>query len=245
MSPVPAQPQIIDPKPVAACETCAVRRLCLPVALNDRQLNLMDEIVRARPRFETGDHLYWAGDPFQSLYAIKQGAVKAFGLTSDGEEQVTGFFLPGELVGLDAIEQGVHHCNAVALQDTEVCESPFAGLQRADGDLGVLSAELINIMSREIRAECRMLTLVGKMTAEQRVACFLQNVQQRLSLRAQRHVRVLELPMSRQDIGNYLGLTLETVSRRFSALRSGRIIDIDQRQITIRDRDALAALCVY
>jgi len=235
--------RILHIEPVHSCETCTVRRMCLPLSLEGTDLDQLGELVHFRPPMHPGEYLYRAGDGFRYLYAIKSGSLKTSGLTTDGREQVTGFHLSGELVGLDAIGTGGHNCDAVALEPTVVCQLPYDRLQSLARDIPQLQHELACIMSREIQSEARALLMIGRMTAEQRVACFLENLHQRFDRRGA-DGNVIELPMSREDIGNYLGLTLETVSRRLSDLQHRAIIRIDKRRITVLDLPGLASLCV-
>lgn len=202
----------------------------------------MEQLVKTHGTLKSNEYVFRAGDRFRSLYAIKSGAVKTYGLTSDGKEQITGFHLPGELVGMDAIGNHVHNCNAVALENAAVCELPFDQLEELGQIIPRLHHELACIMSREILSEGTMLLMIGKMSAERRLACFLQNIYQRMRLRGGEE-NVIRLPMSREDIGNYLGLTLETVSRRLGILQSGGVIQIQKRNIRILDSVALAEIC--
>ena len=222
----------------AACEDCSVRRLCLPVSLDGDALTLMDRLVQTRNPLKKGEHLYHAGQEFKSLFAVKAGAIKTYGLTADGREQITGFHLAGELVGMDAIDATVHPCSAVALESTEVCELPFDRLEKAQQELPVLQHELARIMSREILREQHMLMLLGSTSAEQRLARFLLNMSERMQARggASNEVR---LCMTRQDVGNYLGLALETVSRQLAHLQDSGAISIQNKVITLLDAGQL------
>jgi CRP/FNR family transcriptional regulator len=242
MSGKPATISILHAAPASACESCRVRKLCLPVSLDHAQIGLMEEVLKKRNGLKPGEYIYRAGDSFRSLYAIKAGAVKTYGLTTDGKEQITGFHLSGELLGMDAISNNVHNCNAVALEGTEICELPFEDLETLGHRLPTLQHELARVMSREIYEESAMLIMIGKMNAEERVACFLQNLYYRMRQRGG-DLDSIRLPMSREDIGNYLGLTLETVSRRLSIMQSQGIVQIDKRTIRFMDMGALARLC--
>jgi len=237
-----ATAKVVKVHPAPSCENCHVRRLCLPVSLGGDELNTMEQMVKSHGVLKSNAYIFRAGDQFKSLYAIKTGAVKTYGLTSDGKEQITGFHLPGELVGMDAIGNHVHNCNAVTLENTAVCELPFGDLETISQVIPRLQHELACIMSREILSEGTMLLMIGKMSAEQRLACFLQNIYQRMRLRGGEE-NVIRLPMSREDIGNYLGLTLETISRRLGILQSGGIIQIEKRNIRILDPATLGKIC--
>ena len=237
-----ATAKIIHVQPASQCETCAVRRLCLPVGLGHEDLRIMDRVVHDTGCLAPGEALYRPGDAFRAVYAIKRGALKTYGLTSEGGEQITGFHLAGELVGLDAIDTNVHNCTAVALERTEYCELPYDQLEAICATVPGLQHEFSRIMSREIEQGGRMLLMIGRMNAAQRLACFLQNLYHRMQ-RLGRVEPCLELPMSREDIGNYLGITLETVSRRLSEFQQQGIIQVNRREIRILDMDGLVARC--
>jgi len=237
-----ASAKIIHVHPASACETCSVRRLCLPVTLDGNELDSMADILKTRSEIGGGDFIYHPGDPFASLFAIKKGSIKTYGLTSDGREQITGFHLAGELVGMDAIGTNVHSCAAVALEPTEVCELPYGQLEEISHRVTGLQHELSRIMSREIAQGGRMLLMIGKLNAEQRVACFLEHIYFRLH-QLGGETNVIHLPMSREDIGNYLGLTLETVSRRLGALQNQGILRLEKRDVHILDMGKLKELC--
>ncbi len=238
----PASVSVVHVEHPSTCENCKVRQLCLPVALNGDELEELDLLVRKRAPLKNHEYVYRIGDKFHSLYAIRSGAVKTYGLTSDGKEQITGFHLPGEIVGMDAIGSDVHACNAVALEVTDVCELPYNQLEEIGQRFPMLQHELACMMSREIRAESSMLIMIGKMNAEQRIACFLHNLHHRMRQRGG-EPNMIDLPMSREDIGNYLGLTLETVSRRLGFLQSEGVIKLEKRRVTFRDVERLSAIC--
>jgi len=237
-----ASQRVIPIKDFSACAFCTVRRLCLPVSMEHDEIDLIESMVEHRPRFSKGDYLYHAGQDFSALFAIKSGAVKTYGVTRDGDEQITGFHFPGELLGLDAIGNEMHNCNAVALEDTVVCALPYRNLQKLTDQLPTMYREITRIMSNEIRREDEMLMVLGSMRAEQRVACFLFNLYRRL-LPYSGDKSVLQLAMTRQEIGNYLGLSLETVSRRLTSLQDDDIIKVENRRIVLNDLEKLHHLC--
>ncbi|HKJ09027.1 MAG TPA: fumarate/nitrate reduction transcriptional regulator Fnr [Gammaproteobacteria bacterium] len=231
--------RLINVKP--ACENCHVRRLCLPVSLESADLAELNQLVERRGPIKRGESIYQAGDTFTSVYAIQGGAVKTYGLTSDGQEQITGFHLSGELVGLDAINTGLHPCHAVALENTWVCEIPYDRLQQLNEQIPSLQREFVRIMSRELVADQASLMMVGKLSAEQRVMRLLHNVFQRMRQRMG-NVDEIRLPMTREDIANYVGLTTETVSRVLAHLREQGILEINNRQVRFLDMQAVCKL---
>jgi len=216
----------------SACEDCRVRELCLPTSLQEQEVSLVDELVVRREPLNKGDYLYRSGDSFRGIFALQYGAIKTYGVTLQGREQVTGFHLAGEVLGLDAIDGEVHPCNAVALEKTEVCQIPFDKLEQLSLGVPGLLHNLSRVMSREILREEHVLMMLGGTTAEQRLTRFILNLQQRM---AKREIMgsSFRLCMSRQDISNYLGLALETVSRQFTQLQEKHILDIHNRHITI------------
>ncbi len=224
-----------------ACESCGVRALCLPVSLDGEALSLMDDLVKRRAPLKKGDYLFRTGDTFKSLYAIQYGSMKSYGLTVDGKEQVTGFHLTGEVLGMDAIDEDVHHCNAVALEKTEICELPFSALETLQNEVPSLQHDLNRIMSREIRRDHHMLLMLGSTTVEQRMARFLLNLYERLQKRGGVD-NILDLSMTRQDIGNYLGVAFETVSRQLAHMQDEGILEIKNRKIHLLDLQRLEAI---
>lgn len=225
----------------SACEQCRVRELCLPTSLDGMQLNLMDQLVKRIKHLKKGDYLYHTGDEFKGLYAIQSGALKTMGLTAEGREQVTGFHLGGELVGMDAVDINKHPCNAIALESTEVCLLPFDKLEELGQQIPKLMHELTRIMSREILREENTLIMLGSTSAEQRLARFLLNLYKRQLARGGDE-NVVKLQMTRQDIGNYLGLAFETVSRHLNHFQDDGLLTIDNRKLTLLNHSALGAL---
>jgi len=224
-----------------ACCNCNLRELCLPVDLSDEEMQQVDELCRIKRGFAHGDYLYRSGDKFQSLYAIHSGSFKTQVLHEDGREQVTGFQMAGEIIGLDAICTDQHTCEAVALENSEVCELPFNRLEALSRELPSLQRHLHKIMSREIVRDQGIMLLLGSMRAEERLAAFLLNKSQRLAARGLSPTRI-KLRMSRQEIGSYLGLKLETVSRSFSNFQENGLISVKARSVELLDLPGLHAL---
>ncbi|HLQ25060.1 MAG TPA: fumarate/nitrate reduction transcriptional regulator Fnr [Acidiferrobacterales bacterium] len=221
-----------------ACSTCTLRELCLPIGLNAVDLDRVDSIINRRQRYKSGQHVYRTGDLFQFLYAIRLGSFKTYELNKDGREQVSGFHMAGELIGLDAISSDMHVCSAVALEDGEICEIPFVKLESLSREIPTLQRQFHRFMSREITSDHRLMMLLGTLTAEERLATFLSNLSERLQARGF-SPRTIHLTMSREEIGNYLGLKLETVSRMFSKFQEEGLVEVDRRELKIKDTEAL------
>jgi CRP/FNR family transcriptional regulator len=224
-----------------ACSNCNLRELCLPVGLSEGEMQQLEEISHLKRGYGPGDYLYRSGDKFQSLYAIHSGSFKTQVLHEDGREQVTGFQMVGEIIGLDAISTDRHTCDAVALENSEVCELPFNKLEALSREIPGLQRHLHKIMSREIVRDQGIMLLLGSMRAEERLAAFLLNLSQRFAARGLPATR-FQLRMSRREIGSYLGLKLETVSRAFSHFQETGLIGVKVRSVEILDLPRLRAL---
>lgn len=224
-----------------ACSSCNLRQLCLPVGLAPADLDKLDALLNLRQRVQAGQHVYRAGAPFHALYAIRSGVFKLYRLSADGKEQVLGFHLPGELFGLGAISTGVYAVNAVALEDSHVCEVPFARLEELAQEVPALQRQIYRFLSAEILQDWNAMTVLGSMQAEERLAAFLLDLSERLQRRGF-SPSSLHLSMSREEIGNYLGMKLETVSRTFSKLQKDGLITVERRLLEIRDLARLKKL---
>jgi len=240
-STAPTPPIIIRTLRESTCAECALNPVCLPPAVEESQLDQLDGIIeRSRP-LQRGNHLFHERQPFEAVYAVRSGAIKAYTTLPGGEEQVTGFYLPGEVVGLDAISGGHHVSSAVALETTAVCTIPFSALENLSRDIPGLQQHFFRLMSKEIQSDQQLMVLLSKRSAEERIASLL------LSLSARHKRRRLSdanfrLPMSRSDIGNYLGLAVETVSRIFTRFQQLGVLEVEGKEITILDRAQLCQL---
>lgn len=221
-----------------ACSNCNLRELCMPIGLNIDDMQRLDEVVATRRRVKQGELLFSSGEDFTALYAIRTGFFKTCVSTEDGREQVTGFQMAGEIIGLDGIVSDFHSCNAVALEDADVCVMPFASVEELSREFPVLQRHVHKIMSREIVRENGVMMLLGNMRAEERLAAFLLNLVQRLHARGFSQSELI-LRMSREEIGSYLGMKLETVSRTFSKFSDEGIVEVKQRHVRIVKPDAL------
>jgi CRP/FNR family transcriptional regulator len=224
-----------------ACKDCNLFQLCLPVGIDAKELEELDSIIKRRRPLKRGEHLFHVGTPFQSIYAVRSGSIKTYSPTEDGHEQVTGFHLPGELLGLDAINLEHHPCAAKALETTSLCEIPFDRLEELSTHLPSLQHQLLKIMSKEILHDQSLLMLLGKKSAEERLAALLLSLSGRYQKRGFSPTDFY-LSMSRNDIGNYLGLAVETVSRLFSRFQEEGILNVQRKHICITDLPQLRAI---
>jgi CRP/FNR family transcriptional regulator, anaerobic regulatory protein len=221
-----------------ACSSCNLRELCLPMGLNAQEMGQLDTLISTRKRVKRGDALFSVGDRFTSLYAIRSGFFKTCVTTADGRDQVTGFQMAGEIIGLDGIVSDRHACDAVALEDAEVCVMPFDQVEELSRQFTPLQHHVHRIMSREIVRDHSVMLLLGSMRAEERLAAFLLNLVQRLQARGFSPSE-FNLRMTREEIGSYLGMKLETVSRTFSKFVDDGIVDVKQRYVHVKDPEAL------
>jgi CRP/FNR family transcriptional regulator len=244
---IQAIPLLNDDKPVsipalkASCAACSMHQLCLPMGLADADIDRLDKIIGRRRRLAKDDALYRAGEPFRNLYAVRFGHFKTYQVNAAGEAQITGFQMAGELLGMDAISGDRYRCDAMALEDSEVCEIPFGNLVELFGQVPTLLRHFHRIMSSEITREQNVMLLLGNMRAEQRFAVFLVNKSARYAARGYSPTS-FQLRMSREDIGNYLGLTIESVSRLLSRFKKMGLVAIDKREVTLLDLVRLKAM---
>ncbi len=210
----------------------------MPVGLTPEELVLVDELVATRKSVKRGALLFHTGQKFTSLYAIRTGFFKTCITTADGRDQVTGFQMAGEIIGLDGIVNDQHTCDAVALEDAEVCIMPFDRIEEISREVNALQRHVHKIMSREIVREHGIMLLLGSMRSDERLAAFLLNLVLRLQARGFSQSELI-LRMTREEIGSYLGMKIETVSRTFSKFSADGVIEVNQRHIQIRDAEAL------
>ena len=219
-----------------------MRELCLPIGLAVDEMRQVDTLVADRIRVRKQHTLYRAGELFRALYAIRVGSIKTTLLAEDGREQVTGFHLQGEILGFDGVGSERHGAGAIALEDTEVCVLPFVGIEHLARAMPVLQHALHQVMSREIARDQSMMLLLSSMRAEERLAVFLLNLGDRYRRRGYSST-TYELRMARWEIGSFLGLTLETVSRLFTRFQASRLIHVQGRAVKLLDPVALKQIC--
>ncbi|HEY9445788.1 MAG TPA: fumarate/nitrate reduction transcriptional regulator Fnr [Burkholderiales bacterium] len=223
------------------CTTCSLRELCLPAGLDASELAALDPLVERRVTVPRGGFLYRTKSPLQSLYALRMGFMKSSVLHEDGREQVAGFHMTGDLIGMDGISTGSHICDVIALEKSEVCEIPYGTLERLAREIPALQRHFHRILSREIVRDYGVMLLLGSMRAEERLAAFLLNLSQRFKARGY-SPHEFHLRMTREEIGAYLGLKLETISRVFSRFQEEGLLDVRNKRIRILDEGALRAL---
>ena len=224
--------------PKIACNACNLHELCMPVGMNFEEAEKLNELITVRKRIKRGAALYRSGEEFAALYAIRTGFFKTVVTAEDGHDQVTGFHMAAEVMGLDGINTNRHTCHAIALEDSDVCVVPFGKLEQLAHDIPSFQRQIHRMMSREIVREHSVMLLLGSMRADARLAAFLMDMVQRLHSRGYSS-HELVLRMTREEIGSFLGLKLETVSRMFSKFVEEGLIEVKQRHVVILKPDAL------
>ncbi len=214
------------------CRNCSLSTLCLPVGLEPEDLDVFDSIVKRSKPLRKGEHLFYEGEVFQSVYIIRSGTIKGYHSTSDGEEQISGFFLPSELLGISGVELGTYPISAQVLETTIVCEIPYEKLDNLCEIIPRLRKQVLMIMGRRIREDQQMKLLLSQKSASERIASFLIGLSERYARRGFSS-QAFRLAMSRNEIGNYLGLALETVSRVFSRFQKCALINANGKEIEI------------
>lgn len=225
----------------AHCRDCSLATLCLPLSLDMQDLDALDNIVKRSRPLKKGDFLFRQGDTFASVYAVRSGSLKTFSVTDCGEEQITGFHLPSEFVGLSGMDTELYPVSAIALETTSICEIPFDRLDELSAHLPQLRRQLMRIMSREIRDDQQMMMLLSKKNADERIATFLVNLSARFRARGY-SPQQFRLAMSRNEIGNYLGLAVETVSRVFTRFQQNGLLSAEGKEINLLNLIAICAL---
>jgi CRP/FNR family transcriptional regulator len=225
-----------------SCSSCALYELCLPAGIGVDDLNRLDATVKDKRALDRGAMLYREGDTFEALYVVRSGALKTYVQNEAGDMQILAFHLPGEILGFDALATNLHVSQAEALERSSICELPYAKLQQVTSEVPALHRQLMRVISREVVEEHRHLVMMGKQQAQEQLASFLHGLADRYQ-RLHRDGTALNLPMSRYDIANYLGLVVETVSRLFSRMEEMGVLEVNRKSVRILRPDLLAALC--
>ncbi|WP_150138531.1 FNR family transcription factor [Candidatus Enterovibrio escicola] len=226
---------------VIHCQDCSISQLCIPFTLSESELNQLDKIIERKKPIQKGQPLFQAGDQLRSLYAIRSGTIKSYTITEQGDEQITAFHLAGDLVGFDAINLMLHPSFAQALETSMICEIPFGILDNLSGKIPKLRQQIMRLMSSELKGDQEMILLLSKKSAEERLAAFLHSLSTRLFQRGF-SPKEFRLTMTRGDIGNYLGLTVETISRLLGRFQKNRMLSVKGKYITILDDNEMYRL---
>ena len=232
----------LEQKDQLACEDCSLYRLCLPLGLHRDDLVQLDKIIKRSLSYKKGQTLFNLEDDFASLYVVRSGSFKTTISASNGREQVTSFYFPGEFIGLDAIHMDTYQSKAVALESSSVCELPAGSLQDLGSELPRLQVQLLTRVSKELAGDKSLMLLLGKKTSDEKLATYLLSLSQRFNDRGF-SAKEFQLSMSRSDIANHLGLAVETVSRLFSRFQDNGLIAIKGKTISLTDVDKIQALC--
>nr|WP_244222856.1 helix-turn-helix domain-containing protein [Cupriavidus lacunae] len=222
------------------CATCMMRSICMAASLEASEVARLDNVVQSWRSVRQGERLYRAGDPFRSIYAVRVGSFKTVVAPARGKETISGFFMAGDSLGMDGICLETHNCDAIALEDSVVCVIPFHLLEALCREIKPLQRQLHKMLSAEIVRESRQMMLLGSTSAEQRVAAFLLSVSARYRERGYSATSFV-LRMTREDIGSFLGVTLETVSRTLSKFQQEGLLTVQGKSIELLNLDALDA----
>ncbi|HQC29687.1 MAG: helix-turn-helix domain-containing protein [Methylotenera sp.] len=225
----------------SVCSNCRQLELCMPANPSSDLLKNLDVLVSVKRHIKSGDVFYHTGTSFQGLYAVKSGFMKIENHHPDGRLQINGFYMMGEIFGFDGIATNEHVFTAVAIEDSEICLIPYDRIEQMGQEVERLKYHFYRLMSAEISRNYTMMMMLGSIQSEVRLATFLLNLSKRLQMRGYSHKDLL-LCMSREEIGNYLGMKLETVSRIFSKFQAQGLLKVHIKNIEILDMQLLTAL---
>ncbi len=220
------------------CENCSLFSLCFAQEMSAEEREQLDRVLKRQQPAERGDHLFHGGQSLKSVTVVRSGSIKGYHLSQEGDEIVSGFYLPGEVIGLDGLSSETHPGFAVALEDSRTCEIPFKDFLAMLDKSPKLNQVMLRLLSEEVAETRELLLVVGRLDARTRVALFLLSMSRRLARRKQNPDQ-FRLTMDRRDIANYLGLTIETVSRTLSAMQRDGLIEVQGKLVTIIDRESL------
>ena len=225
----------------SVCEQCGIYKLCMPSGLNSGDLDLLDRIIKRRRPLERGQHLYHAGDMFNSIFALRSGSLKTYVMTEEGEEHIIGIKMPGDLLGLSDINSSQYTRSAKALETCSICEIPYERFERLTQEIPDLHHHILGMMSREIHHEQDRVTMCKKLSAEARLAGLLLMLSHRFEQRGFSAAE-FNLSMSRSDIANMLGLAVETVSRLFTQFQEQNLLVVERKHVKLLDLPGLEQL---
>jgi CRP/FNR family transcriptional regulator len=215
--------------------------LCIPLSLKSEELYKLDQIIQRGSPYQARQAVFNSAEKFKAVYAVRSGSIKSFCIDDDGREQVTGFYLPGEIFGWDGLAEGNYQNTAIALETTSVCEIPYSQLELLSTTVPSIHKHMMKLVGREITADQKLIALLAGNSAHQRLASLLLSISNRLRQQKLSSTR-FRLPMSRGEISNYLGLTVETVSRGFSHFQREGYLKVNKKEIEIIDKSSLEQL---
>ncbi len=220
------------------CTHCSLGKLCMPIAVSVEEMDRLNEVIHQGRIVDRGEHIFYQDEPFRSCYAVKSGSIKTYTVSEDGEEQITGFYLPGEVLGLDSVTMDRYTSCAIALERSSVCEIPLNKLEELAAQIPSLQHHFFQLMSQEIRGSRQLAVMLSRNSAEERLASMFIALSKR---HERRHLSPYQfrLPMPRADLGNYLGLAVETVSRLLTRFSKMGLMDVKGRDVTIHDLEGL------
>lgn len=222
----------------ATCDDCRLSSLCLPLGFSRAELKEVDNIILQRPLLQKNDFLYRANDVFEHIYVVRSGCIKTVFLTEQGENNITGFYFPGDVLGMDGIAENSYQNSAIAIDTASVCKIPFNQIETLATQLPHLQRHMFAIMSKEISSDQQAMLILNKNKADARIAAFLLSLSVRFE-RQRLSSSQWTLPMSRGDLANFLGLTIESASRVFTRLSNQGILTCNKREIIINDFERL------
>tara|TARA_B110000977_G_scaffold198359_1_gene283061 strand:+ start:2039 stop:2719 length:681 start_codon:yes stop_codon:yes gene_type:complete len=215
--------------------------ICLPVGLDASDLDKLEVLIERKKPLQPREGVFLSGEPFTSIYAVRSGSIKSFCIDADGREQVTGFYFPGELFGWHGLANEHYQNTAIALETTSLCEIPYEKLDNLGNSIPSVEKYVMKLISREINADQQLIALLAGNSAQQKLASLLLSISDRLVQQKLSSTR-LWLPMSRGEIGNYLGLTVETVSRVLGHFQRKKYLAVNKKEIEILNKKALRDL---
>ena len=224
-----------------SCRDCRMNALCMPLSLKSEELYKLDQVIQRGSPYQARQAIFNSTDKFTSIYAVRSGSIKSSCIDNNGREQVTGFYLPGEMFGWDGLAEGNYQNTAIALETTSVCEIPYNQLELLAATAPSIRKHIMKLVGKEIFADQKLITLLAGNTAHQRLASLLLSISSRLTQQKLSSTR-FRLPMSRGEISNYLGLTVETVSRGFSHFQREGYIKVNKKEVEIIDKPSLEQL---
>ncbi len=226
----------------ASCSNCNLQEICVPRGLGKQGLEELDRLVQKSKLLHKGDFLFRSGEEFKALYAVKLGSVKIYIIDKQGVEQIVGFYFPGEILGLDGIEHHKHSCYASAMETSSLCPIPYSDFSEVCLRVPDFQEQMFRLLSKEFTHENKMLLSINNKNSEEKIATFLSSLAFRFKKLGYSD-KEFYLPMSRQEIGNYLGLRIETVSRVFTKFQKKELIELQKKLITIKDNALLEDVC--